>query len=225
MATEYFTKWVEAIPMTYITGKQISKFILNYLICRYSIPQTIILDNGTPFKKQDVRELCKKFHIQHRFSTPYYPQRNGQAEATNKTILKILKKTVNKVGCDWNLQLNPALWAYRTSIRTPTGATPFSLVYGSEAILPIEVELPSLRISLQNLIIDEEYRISRLNELELLDECRLEALNHLQVYQNHIKRSYNKKIKVQTFQVGDLVLKENQKNMPNPDSKGKFEPN
>jgi hypothetical protein len=61
--TKYFTKWVEAIPMTYIIGKKISKFILNYLICRYGVPQTIISDNGTPFKKQDVRELCEKFHI------------------------------------------------------------------------------------------------------------------------------------------------------------------
>ena len=54
-------------------------------------------------------------------------------------------------------KLLPPLWAYHTSIRTPTGATPFSLVYGSEAILPIEIELPSLRVSLKNLISEEEY--------------------------------------------------------------------
>ena len=108
-ATKYFTKWVEAIPMTYITGKQISKFILNYLIYHYCVPQAIISDNGTPFKNQEVCNLCEKFKIQHCFSTPYYPQGNGQAEATNKTILKILKKIVNDAGHDWNLQLNPAL--------------------------------------------------------------------------------------------------------------------
>lgn len=79
---------------------------------------------------------------------------------------------MNKFGKDWHLQLNPTLWAYRTSIRTPTGATPFSLVYASEAVLPIEVEIPSLRVSLQGLVTDEDYRISRLQELELLDEHR-----------------------------------------------------
>jgi len=159
------------------------------------------------------------------FSTPYYPQSNGQAEASNKTILKILKKTVNEAGRDWHLQLNPALWAYRTSIRTPTGATPYALVFGSEAILPIEVEIPSLRVSMQDLISGDEYRTSRLAELELLDERRLAALNHLHVYQNRLQRNYNKKIKERRFQVGDLVLKENQRNQADREKKGKFEPN
>lgn len=67
--------------------------------------------------------------------------------------------------------------------------------------------------------------MSRLNELELLDERRLTALNHLQVYQNWLKQSYNKKIKNRNFHIGDLVLKENQKVQLNQDGKGKFEPN
>lgn len=153
IVTEYFMKWIEDIPMTYIIDKHIPKFILKYLICRYSVPQVIITNNGTPFKNEDVWELCNQFHIQHHFFTPYYPQ-NGQVEASNKTIIKILKKTIND-GRDWHLQLNPTLWAYWTSIRTPTGATPYSLVYGTDSILPIEVELPMLRVSLQHLINDE----------------------------------------------------------------------
>lgn len=216
---------MEAVSLTTITGKQISSFILNYLICRYGIPQSIITDNGRPFKNQDFQELCEKFHIQHRFSTPYYPQGNGQAEASNKTILKILKKIVNEVGRDWHVQLNPALWAYRTSIRTPTGATPYALVYGSEAILPIEVEIPSLRVSLKGLISDEDYRISRLQELELLDEHRQQAVNHLTAYQQRMSRNYNHRVNPRVFQIGDLVLWENPKNQTKREKKGKFEPN
>eukprot|EP01018_Ginkgo_biloba_P022896 Gb_03699 [translate_table: standard] len=147
-ATEYFTKWVEVIPLTTVTGKQISKFILNHIICRYGIPSVIIIDNGKSFKNKEVRALCDKFHVKHKWSTPYYPQGNGQAEASNKTLIKIIKKIVNDKGRNWHLQLDPALWAYRTSIRTPTGATPYSLVFGTEAILPVEIELPSLHISL-----------------------------------------------------------------------------
>ncbi|GLJ43441.1 hypothetical protein SUGI_0902990 [Cryptomeria japonica] len=143
-AIEYFTKWIEAVPLTQVTRKQIATFILNYIICRYGIPVSIIIDNGHPFKNKDVRELCDRFHISHCFSTPYYPQGNGQGEASNKTILKILKKTVDDAGRNWHIQLKLALWAYRTSVRTPTGATPYSLVYGAEAILPIEVKLPCL---------------------------------------------------------------------------------
>lgn len=113
------------------------------------------------------------------FSRPYYPQGNGQAEASNKTILKILKKFVNDAGRDWNIQLNPALWAYHTNIHTLTWATPYALVYGVEAIVPIEVEIPSLRVSLKGIIFDEDYRVSRLQELELLDDRHQHAVNHL----------------------------------------------
>ena len=101
--------------------------------------------------------MCRKFEITQHFSTKYYPQGNGQAEATNKTIFKILQKIVHVVGHDWHLQIAPTLWAYCTSICTPTGATPFSLVYGSKVVLPIKIELPSLRISLKNMMSKEEY--------------------------------------------------------------------
>ncbi|GLJ52311.1 hypothetical protein SUGI_1112680 [Cryptomeria japonica] len=121
----------------------------------------IVIDNGLLFENEEVHELCDQFHIQHHFTTSYYPQSNGQEEATNKTILKILKKVVNEVGRDWHLQLNPTLKAYRTSVHAATGATPYSLVYRSEAILPIEVELPSLKVCLKNIISDEDYRVAR----------------------------------------------------------------
>ncbi|PKI64326.1 hypothetical protein CRG98_015291 [Punica granatum] len=81
----------------------------------------------------------------HRNSTPYHPQMNGAVEAANKNIKKIIEKmTVNYK--DWHEMLPYTLLAYRTSIRTSTGATPYSLVYSMEAVLPIEVEIPSMRI-------------------------------------------------------------------------------
>ena len=161
-ATDYFTKWVEAVPLSVASGRTISLFILNHIICRFGVPSEIITDNGGQFKNKDLKHLCKKFKIKQHWSSIYFPQGNGQAEASNKTILKILHRTVHKNGRDWHLQINPALWAYRTSIRTPTGATPFSLTYGAEAILPLEVEIPSLRVSLKGLITDEDYRAMRL---------------------------------------------------------------
>lgn len=114
--------------------------------------------------------MCTKYKIYHGYSSIYHPQGNGQEDASNKTIVKNLQKTINDTGQDWNLQLNPALWAYRTSVCAPTSATPYSLVYGVEAILPIEIEIPSLRVSLQGIIDYENYRISRQHELEMLDE-------------------------------------------------------
>jgi len=83
-------------------------------------------------------------------STIYYPAANGLAEAFNKTIGigKLLKKFVSKSQRDWDDNLGKCLWAYRTTVRTPTKAIPFSLVYGCEAVLPLEIQISSLRVAL-----------------------------------------------------------------------------
>ena len=119
-----------------------------------------------------MEELFTSLHIHHHFSSPCFPQGNGQAKATNKSLLKILKKVVNDSGCNWNLQINPTLWAYHTSYHSSIGTTPYSLVYGAKAVLPIEIELPSLRIYLWGQILDDDYRVARLTQLDLLDEKR-----------------------------------------------------
>lgn len=98
-------------------------------------------------------------------------------------------------------------------------------MYGSKAILPIEVEIPSLDVSLKGLILDEERMVSRLQELELLQECRQNASDHLKAYQKRIPRSYNHKVNPRVFQLGDLVLRENLQNQQDREKKGKFEPN
>jgi hypothetical protein len=71
--------------------------------------------------------------------------------------LKILKKIVNDVGHDWHVRLNPTLWAYKKIIHAPIGSTPFSLMYGSKEIIPIEIEIPSLQVSLKDIVNNEEY--------------------------------------------------------------------
>jgi len=86
----------------------------------------------------------------------YYLAANGLAEAFNKTIEKLLKKFVSKNQCDWDDKLGECLWAYRTMVRTPTKATPFSLVYGCEVVLPLEIQISSLQVALTTRMIDEE---------------------------------------------------------------------
>ena len=73
MATEYFTKWVEAVPLKKATGPKIANFIREHTICRFGIPHMIVSDNGTPFVNKDVRKLLDHRHIKYRKSTPYYP--------------------------------------------------------------------------------------------------------------------------------------------------------
>ena len=85
-----------------------------------------------------------------------------------------------------------ALWAYRTTYKTATKATPYSLVFGVEAILPLEVELPSLRVAVQNELTTEENEHIRLEELETLDEVRLQAQQNLELYKARMTRAHDR---------------------------------
>ncbi|XP_059064439.1 uncharacterized protein LOC131856610 [Cryptomeria japonica] len=174
-ATNYFTKWVEAVPLRSTTAGMICGFITDNIISRFGIPTTLISDNGT---------------------------------------------------------------------------MPYNLMYGVDAITPLELEIPSLRISLKGVIDDDSYRTLRLNidddsyctlrlnidddsyctlrlnQLELSDERRLKTLQHLQAYQKSQSRQYNQSVLPRTFQIGDLVLYENQRNVnAPPDQREKFSPN
>jgi len=106
-------------------------------------------------------------------STAYYPAANEFAEVFNKTIGKLLKKFVSKSQRDWDDKLGECLWAYRTTVRTPTKATPFSLVYGCEAVLPLEIQVPYLHVALTTEMTYEEKHRPRLQDLEALDDKRL----------------------------------------------------
>ncbi|RDY11093.1 Retrovirus-related Pol polyprotein, partial [Mucuna pruriens] len=145
VAIDYFTKWVEAASYSAITLSAVVKFIKKDIICRYGIPAHIIIDNDTNLNNKMMTELCEQFQIRHHNSTPNRPKMNGAVKATNKNIKKIIRKMAVTYK-DWHEMLPYALHEYRTSVRTSTGATPYSLVYGTEAVLPIEVEIPSLRV-------------------------------------------------------------------------------
>ena len=118
----------------------------------------------------------------------------------------MLKKVVECSKRDWHEKIGEALWAYRTTYRTPTQATPYSLIYGVEAVLPLERQIPSLRIAIQEGLTNEENAQLRLEELEALDEKRLEAQQRLECYQARLSRAFNKRVRPRSFQVGDLVL-------------------
>jgi len=98
-----------------------------------------------------------------------------------------LLKTINDSNHDWYVRIPHALWAYRTSIQTPIGVTPFSFVYGAKAVLPLEIEISSLQITLQDYITNEATHQTRLDQLILLDERRVNDLEHLCTYQGCIK--------------------------------------
>uniref|UniRef100_A0A2N9HY66 Integrase catalytic domain-containing protein n=1 Tax=Fagus sylvatica TaxID=28930 RepID=A0A2N9HY66_FAGSY len=153
------------------------------------MPEMLITDNASNLNNRMMDQLCQQFKIQHHNSAPYRPKTNGAMEAANKNVKKILSK-MTETYKDWHEHLPYALCAYRTSVRTSVGATPYSLVYGMEALE------------------EAEWAQARYEQLNFIDEKRLAALCHGQLYQRRIERAYNKKARPRTFQPGDLVLKE-----------------
>ena len=125
-------------------------------------------------------------------------------KATNKTIKKILMKKLQQKKGLWVEELPNVLWAYRTTKRTATGETPYSLVFGTEVVLPIKHKLISFRV--QNYELEDSEAKLRAS-LDLLEERQSKVAEKVAVYQSKIARHFNKKVRIRNFKEGDLVLR------------------
>ncbi|XP_070010934.1 uncharacterized protein [Nicotiana sylvestris] len=149
-------------------------------------------------------ENASSWQIKRITSTPYHPVGNRQVESTNKVIIKNLKKRLEESKGNWPEVLPGVLWAYRTIAKTSTRETPFSLVYGAEALILVEIGEPSTRytqaIEESN---EEEMRIN----LDLIEERREATLIRMAVQKQVMERYYNRKVRLRYFKIGDFVLK------------------
>ena len=142
--------------------------------------------------------------MKNHYSLPSHPQANGQAEVANRSLLKIIKTRLEGAKGVWLDELPGVLWAYRTTVRTPTGETPFKLAYGSEAVIPEEIHMTSHRVRKYQAEENEEQ--FRLN-LNLMDEVRMDAEQRTARYKNIMSRQYDAMVKPRRFKIGNLVLK------------------
>ncbi|MCO5604734.1 hypothetical protein L7F22_058904 [Adiantum nelumboides] len=165
---------------------------------------------GPGFRGDLVGELMKKLGIERRHSTPYYPQCNGLVEKVNGMICKIITKQVVSKPKDWDKHLSAALWAYRTSFRTSLGYTPYHLVFGKEAILPIEVQLASLKIlATKNEGTPSDRLKQRILDLERLELDREMAVEHYATQAKRRRQKFNEGLKDKELKRGMLVLRYN----------------
>jgi len=124
--------------------ENIVDFIRTKIIYRYGVPRYIIVDNGKAFFNKLMTSLYEKFKFTQYKSLMYHAPVNGLAEAFNKTLCNLLKKVVPNSKRDWHERFGEVLWAYRTTYKTPTQPTPYTHVYGVEAVLPLKIQIPSL---------------------------------------------------------------------------------
>ena len=156
---------------------------------------------------KEVKSFTESYGIKLLSSSPYYAQANGQAESSNKTLLKLVKKKIEEDPNKWHEVLSEALWAHRISKHGTTKVTPSELVYGQEAVLPVEVNLGSLRDIKQDDLSSEDCKTLMGDNLDEVIDKRLKALEEIEKEKKRVAKAYNKRVKAKLFQVGDLVWK------------------
>ena len=180
VGTDYFTKWVEAEPLTNIRDVGAKKFVWKNIVTRFRVPHALISDNGLQFDNKAFRSYCDELEITNRYSTPAYSQGNEQAKAVNKVIVNGLKKRLDDAKGKWVEELPHVLWTYKTTPCRSIGETPFSMTYGVEAVISLETSFPTLRTSSFSPSDNNEHLKKN---LDLIEEKRENAMVQLAYYQ------------------------------------------
>ena len=204
VGVDYFTKWVEAEPLTTITKQKVRSFVWRSIICRFRIPKALISNNGKRFDNQRFKSFCAELGVKNYYSSPAHLQSNGQEEVTIRTLKAALKTKLEDHKGKWVEYLLDVLWAYQTTRKYATRETSFSLAFGTEAVAPVEVELESPRVKFAS---TERNKETLSLNLDLLEEKREQALKSTEDYQRKTIRYYDQKVRPNSFKPGDLVLK------------------
>lgn len=202
VATDYLTKWVEAKATIRSDTRTTTRFLYEYVFVHYGLPIELVSDQGKHFINEVIEYLLGEFMVIHRKLAPYHLQTNGRAESTNKVLCTALIKVVEGSRSDWESKLHSVPWAYQTGYKTSIGTTPFNLVFGLDAILPIKFLVPTLTSLDWN---GHEF-LARVEQLERLDETKLHAVAAMYAKKRHQKCWHDNNIRSKEFQLGDLVL-------------------
>ena len=144
-ATNFFTKWVEAIPTRKATDVVIIDFLLSHILSRFGCPRKLITNNAQAFSSHRLVKFCNDYNIILSHSTAYYPQGNGLVESSNKSPVRTIKNLLEDNKKAWNSKLVYALWANRVSTKKSIGTSPFQLVYGTYVIFPTSLGMPVMK--------------------------------------------------------------------------------
>ena len=207
IATDYATKWAEAKAVPANDAEAAADFLWEQVILRFGAPLELVSDRGLHFLNDTIVALTQHYNIQHRKTTPYNPKANGAVERTNGTVVRVLGKVISVHQRDWDEKLPAVIHAYNTTHKETTGRSPFYLVYGRIPVAPVELEVETFRVLIQEDITHSESLEQRFEEIEDLEEAREEALERNEVIQAKRKEAYDKKLPPdQNIRKHDLVL-------------------
>jgi transposase InsO family protein len=193
--------------MVKINKQSTVKFIKS-MICKFGVPNRIITDNGSQFTSGAFQGYCEDLGIQICYASVAHPESNGQAESANAEILKGLKTHtydgLKKHDKKWIDELLCALWDNQISPSRAMGETTFFMLYGVEAVLPLEVTMGSLCVKAYDEAMQDQLRRE---DIDLVDERRWQSAIKNACYWQALKRYHQQFMCSRELQVDDLVLR------------------
>jgi hypothetical protein len=208
VAMDYFTKWPEAQAIPDAKAETVAKFVFESIICRHGVPKEILSDRGTSFNNALISELCNRYQTKHRLTSAYRPQSNGMVERFNRTIGESLAKLVMDKDDDkeWDDYVDAILLAYRTKRHETTGFTPFYLMHGRQARLPVELMVESsvsMEKDLPEALLERTFHI-----MDRLDRDLNKVRERVSEKQKSQKQRHDDKGVSPKLNIGDKVLVE-----------------
>ena len=209
VARDDLTGWVEAIPLVKLTAASVAKFLLEEWVYRYGSIKTVTVDNGPEFKNEFITAV-EKIGAKFRPTTPYYPEANGMIERGHKPLKDTLVKICGESGGKWREYLPLVLFSDRISTKRTTGYSPYELVFGKQAVLPIDLEMDTyLGIDWTQVNTTAELLEARTHQLERKEEILVEAHNKLKQVRESSVRFWDRKMAARLrnpLEPGVLVL-------------------
>jgi transposase InsO family protein len=195
VTSDQFTKWIEYKPSASLTSAKAVEFIQD-IIFRFRIPNSIITDLGSNFTSSEFFDFCEQRSIQIKYVSVAHPRANGRVERANGMILEALKKKVfdknEKFTGKWIRELSYVVWSLRTQpSRALYGNTPFFMVYGSEVVLTADLRFGAPMLVFENIA---EAKATRLEDIDILEEERLNTVIQSGRYQQTLRRYHDKAI-------------------------------
>ena len=201
---DHLTRWVETVPIRRNDSNVIARVLVERIMCRHGAPKVILSDRGHPFMSAIAREVYRLLRVKKVSTAAYRPQTNGLVERFNRTLANMLSMYVNSRHTDWDRYLPFVTFAYNTTPHAGTGESPFFLLYGREARLPIDsMLLPSLDDGATTL---DDYRKELVEGLRVAHQYSREALLRSK---QRMEQRRGPGQRVPTFEKGDLVLVKN----------------
>lgn len=203
VAVDYFTKWVITKAVPTADSRQIVKFFLERIVLQHGAPLALISDRGKCLTSSFVEQLFRALQTNHFITTAYHPQCNGLVERCNHTFADMISMYVSSHHKDWDQNLEFVTFGYNTSRHETTGITPFYMLYGREAVLPIDVSLGNG----PNSNVDHLPPMDYVQDLLLrLNSIREVVKRRMLMVQQRYKRRYDDRRRPVTYQVGEEVL-------------------